>query len=121
MSVGQSVLASRDTLNSLRVGDFVSVNGSIAGAGWIYSDQVSVSDDMYVPGASEVFVTGIPSSIDLSVGTATIGGLKVDYTSSLGGSGFNGTGDVITVIGTQPSFGGKMLSNRIFDQSDLIR
>jgi hypothetical protein len=55
------------------------------------------------------------------MGMATIGGLEVDYTSSLGGSGFYGIGGAITVIGTQPSFGGKMLSNRVFDQSDLIR
>ena len=75
---------------------------------------------MYVPGATEVFVTGIPSSVDWNLGTATIGGLTVDYTSSLGGSGFGGLGSAITVIGTQPARGGVMLSDRILDQTKLI-
>ena len=120
VSVGQSVLASQDSLGSLQVGDFVSVNGTIAGAGLIYSDQVTVSRDMYVPGATEVYVTGIPSSVDRAMGTAMIGALTVDYTPSLGNAGFTGIGDAISVSGTQPMPGGVMLSKRIFDQGKLI-
>ena len=119
-SVGQNVLAARGMLDSLSIGAFVSVRGTIAGAGWIYADDVALSREQYVPGATEVFVTGIPSSVDLSLGTATIGGLTVDYTPSLGGSGFGGLGDAITVIGTQPARGGVMLSDRIFDKTNLI-
>ena len=121
VSIGQRVLAPLSVLESLLVGDFVSVSGTIAGAGWLYADEVSVSDLMYVPGATEVVVTGIPSAINTTLGTATIGGLTVDYTGSLGNSSFNGIGDAITVIGIQPASGGAMLSDRVIDQGKLIQ
>jgi hypothetical protein len=65
-------------------------------------------------------VTGIPSSIDYRFGTAKIGELTVDYTPSLGGSGFDGIGAAITVIGTQPALGGSMLGDRVIDKTDLF-
>jgi len=74
----------------------------------------------YVPGASEVFVTGIPSSVDYRTGRAKIGNLTVDYTSSLGSGRFQGIGAAVTVIGIQPASGGVMLSDRVFDKSDLF-
>jgi hypothetical protein len=79
-----------------------------------------VSPDTYVPGATEIFVTGIPSSINYSLGTARIGDLTIDYTPSLGGSGFGGMGAAITVIGTQPALGGTMLGDRVIDMTDLF-
>jgi hypothetical protein len=75
---------------------------------------------MYVPGATEVFVTGIPSSVDFGRGTARIGELEIDYTPSLGGRRFGGIGAAITVIGTQPALGGSMLGHRVIDQTGLF-
>ena len=92
----------------------------MSGAGRIDAFEVFVSPHTYIPGATEVFVTGIPSSINYSLGTARIGDLKVDYTSSLGGSEFGGMGAAITVIGTQPAFGGTMLGERVIDMTDLF-
>jgi hypothetical protein len=120
VSVGQTVSFGGDGFAVLRVGDFVDVYGSISGAGTIDASEVGISGDFYVPGATEVFVTGIPSSIDFLSGTARIGSLTIDYTPSLGGSEFGGIGAAITVIGTQPAHGGAMLGDRVIDMTNLF-
>ncbi len=119
-SMGQRVFAPAGVLSGLQLGDYVMVSGQISGAGTIEADAVAQSGQVYVPGSSAVFVTGIPSSVDFNFGIAMIGELKVDYTSSLGGSGFEGIGAAITVIGTQPALGGTMLSDRVYDQTELF-
>ena len=97
-SMGQIILASQSMLSRMRIGDYVSVNGTVISSGWLYADEVSVLGESYVPGASAVFVTGIPSSIDLSTGRVQIGGLTIDYTQVLS------SGDL--VVGFEMSFGG---------------
>jgi hypothetical protein len=111
-SMGQSVLASSDMLSLLSVGDLVSVQGSIVGPGLLYADSVEVSSELYVAGATEVYVTGILSSIDASTGTATLGTLRVDYTSSLA-SGRTPAGVVWSFRGTQPGSEGLMISDQV--------
>ena len=98
----------------------MTVKGSISGAGWIDAMEVSISSGVYVPGATEVFVTGIPSSVNPILGTARIGDLTVDFTPSLAGTGYGGIGAAITVIGIQPALGGTMLSDRVIDMTDLF-
>ena len=120
VSIGQTVAFSGDGVGSLRIGDFVTVNGTLSAAGLIDATDVFVSTETYVPGATEVFVTGIPSSIDYSLGTARIGELTVDYTPSLGGFGMHRMGAAITVIGTQPALGGTMLGGRVIDKTRLF-
>ena len=120
VSVGQTVMHAGSDLAALRVGDFVTVRGSLAGAGLINASEVLVSTEQYVAGSTQVSVTGIPSSIDYRFGTAKIGELTVDYTPSLGGSRFDGIGAAITVIGTQPALGGAMLGERVIDKTDLF-
>ena len=119
-AVGQTVSFSGEGLGGLQVGSFVTVYGSIAGAGRIDATGFDMSSEMYVPGATEVFVTGIPSSVNFARGTALIGELEVDYTPSLGGSEFGGIGAAITVIGTQPAFGGAMLGDSVIDRTELF-
>jgi hypothetical protein len=111
-AMGQSVMVSAEMLSNLSTGDLVSVEGSVVGPGLLYADSVTVSSDRYVAGATEVFVTGILSSIDVTTGTAMIGGLSVDYTSSLA-SGRMPAGVVWSFRGTQPSSRGVMLSDRV--------
>ncbi|TDJ35080.1 MAG: hypothetical protein E2O61_09420 [Gammaproteobacteria bacterium] len=111
-SMGQSVMATPEMLNALNVGDLVTVHGSISGPGWLYADSVTVSAEQYVAGATEVFVSGILSSIDVSTGTAMLGSLTVDYTSSLG-SGQMPAGAVWSFRGTQPVSRGVMLSDEV--------
>ena len=120
MSLGQTVSVSADVLGNLRVGDYVMVSGRISGVGTIQGETVSHLGQRYIPGASEVFVTGIPSSVNEQFGTATIGELQVDYTPSMGDSNFKGIGAAITVIGTQPALGGLMISDQVLDKTDLF-
>ena len=94
--------------------------GTLAGAGEIDATDVNLSSEMYVAGATEVFVTGIPSSIDFVRGTAQIGDLVVDYTPSLGNSKSGGFGAAVTVIGIQPALGGTVLGDRVIDMTDVF-
>jgi len=105
---------------ALTVGNIVSVYGDLFGPGQITASDIRVSDELYVPGATEVMVTGIPSSVDLLLGTARIGDLTIDYTPALGGSNFEGIGAAMTVIGIQPALGGVMISDRVLDKTDLF-
>ena len=112
-SLGQFVMASQGMLGNLRVGDYVSVEGSVVSSGWLYADTLTVSGDRYVPGSSEVFVTGMLSAIDLSSGTARMGRLTIDYTPSLSGGALP-TGDLWAFQGIRPSMNGVMVSDRTF-------
>ena len=109
-SMGQVVMASRDVLFGLRVGNFVSVNGSVVGPGWLYADTISVSPAEYVPGATEVFVSGMLSSVDYPAGTARLGGLTIDFTASLA-VGAAPSGAMWRFSGTRPSIDGVMVSD----------
>ncbi len=112
ISLGQTIMVSADMLSQLSVGDLVTVEGTIAGPGLLYADAVTVSARQYVAGSTEVFVTGILSSVDASTGTAMLGELQVDYTSSLA-SGNSRNGVVWAFRGTQPNQKGVMLSDRV--------
>ncbi len=120
MAVGQTISFAVDGIAAMQVGDYVTVYGELAGAGQVDATAVDVSSSMYVPGVSEVFVTGIPSSIDYTLGTVQIGQLEVDYTPSLGGNTFGGVGAAVTVIGTQPALGGTMLGDQVIDRTALF-
>ena len=113
-SMGQVVMASQNMLSSMRVGDFVTVGGTAISSGWYYADTVSVSDRSYVPGATEVFISGLMSSVDFINGTAQMGELTIDYTASLGSS-VAPSGDMWSFHGTRPSLGGSLISTRTED------
>ncbi len=108
-SMGQIVMASQEALVGLGAGDFVAVSGSVVGPGWLYADEVAVSDQMYVPGAMDVFVSGILSEVDSARGTARIGNLTIDYTPSLG-SAAAPSGIMWSFGGKRPDMNGVMLS-----------
>ena len=113
-SMGQTVMASQGMLSGMRVGDYVSVEGSVVAPGWLYADDVSVSGTPYVEGATEVFVTGLLTSVDQKAGTAQLGGLTIDYTSSLG-NGKAPEGAMWSFSGIRPAKGGVMISDRTAD------
>jgi hypothetical protein len=119
-SMGQNIYSSSQLLLTLRPGDYVMVGGQISGAGTIEANAVVRLGMQYIPGSTEVFVTGIPSSVDASLGLATIGGLEVDYTQSMANSDFKGIGAAVTVIGTQPALGGKMIGSQVQDKTELF-
>ncbi len=109
VSMGQTVAASREMLSDLRVGDLVTVEGSVMGPGWLYADRVSVSSERYVPGATEVFVTGMPTSVNRFTGQVEMGDLTVDYTASLAGGNLR-PGTVWTFRGIQPNNRGVLVA-----------
>ena len=112
MAMGQTVMASQGMLSSMSVGDFVSVNGSVVSSGWLYADSVSVASDMYVPGATAVFVSGIPSAIDPVLGQAQLGELTIDYTGALSGGAIP-AGMSLTFSGIQPANRGLLVSDSV--------
>ena len=120
VSLGQAVVLSGSGIDRLQIGDLVTVSGSVAGPGRINADVVALTNTPYVPGDTEIYVTGIPTSVDSTLGTATIGKLTFDYTPSLSGNNFEGIGAAITVIGTQPALGGIVLSNQVLDRTELF-
>jgi hypothetical protein len=113
-SMGQHVMASPDMLSGMRVGDYVSVEGSVVAPGLLYADEVSVSGALYVPGATEVFVKGLLTSVDSDAGTAQLGDLTIDYTSSLG-NGRAPEGAMWSFSGIRPAKGGVMISDKTAD------
>ncbi|MEM1176388.1 MAG: hypothetical protein AAGI27_16455, partial [Pseudomonadota bacterium] len=111
-SMGQTVVASTTMLRGLNEGDYVSVNGSVMGAGWLYADTVAISDERYVPGASPVVVTGMMSEVNEDLGSALIGGLTVDFTSATS-SGVLPRGNLFVFSGIQPVQEGVLLSTGV--------
>ena len=110
-SMGQVVMASQDMLVNMEVGDYVAVEGTVISSGWYYADAVDVSNELYVPGSSEVFVSGMLSSVDAANGTAQMGDLTIDYTSSLGSSSAPSS-TTWSFRGTRPARDGVMISDR---------
>ena len=110
-SMGQIVMASQDMLSGMQVGDYITVEGSLITSGWYYADAVEVSDQLYVAGSTEVFVAGLISSVNAANGTAQMGDLTIDYTSSLGGSDAP-SDELWSFHGIRPSQSGKMISHR---------
>ncbi|HNP62994.1 MAG TPA: hypothetical protein PKH39_03610, partial [Woeseiaceae bacterium] len=110
-SLGQAVMASQNMLSRMQVGDFVAVHGTVISDGWYYADNVNVTGQQYVPGATAVFVSGLISSVDRMQGTARMGGLTIDYTPSLGSSDAPSNG-MWSFYGTRPSIDGAMISDR---------
>ena len=108
-SLGQTVLASNEMLRDMRVGDFVTVEGTVMGPGWLFADEVTVTDISYVPGATEVYVSGMLTSIDNGAGKARMGGLTVDYTPSLASTEAP-SGAMWSFRGTRPVSDGLMIS-----------
>ena len=111
-AVGQTVMASQAMLSSMSVGDFVSVNGSVVSSGWLYADSISLSNEMYVPGATQVFVTGIPSNINPVLGQAKLGELTIDYTAAMSGGAIP-SGASLSFSGIQPVSRGLLVSNAV--------
>ena len=110
-SLGQTVISSRSTLGRLQVGKYVFVEGTVVSSGWLYADRLHVSDRDYVPGSDKVLVTGLPSIIDGTTGTAEMGSLIIDYTASMSDGSLN-TGTIWQFVGIRPSSNGVLISDK---------
>jgi hypothetical protein len=113
--MGQIVMASHHDLSRLSVGDFVTVDGSVVSAGWLYADRVSMADRPYTPGSDVVTVTGLPSRINYATGRAYLGDLEIDYNAALSSSSVP-SGNIWRFRGIQPIDQGLLVSDRIAAQ-----
>ena len=84
----------------------VAVLGSLSTAGRIADMRVQALPAPYVPGVSEIVLTGIVQAVDKSVGLAVINGVAVDYNALLQTrANALRVGDIVTVRGTMPQAG----------------
>jgi len=94
----------------LVVGDLVSVVGSIDANGAIVASTIK-DQGLYVPGSSEILLSGRIQTINASVGTAMVNGVTVDYTPLMSDDlSVLRVGSEFTVSGTQPALGGVVLA-----------
>jgi hypothetical protein len=110
--LGQEVaLTSATELHSgLHIGDEVVVTG-IPGENMFFASTLSDSGDLYVAGASEVFVAGYVSDVDLILGQITVGDATFDI-NAVSNSSLT-AGDYVEIVGTQPHYGGKILAESV--------
>jgi hypothetical protein len=81
--IGAKRYSVAETFRLIRSGTYVSIVGSQTADGKLLAKEILVSRRAYVPGASEVFVSGLVTAFDISTGVAQIGPLKIDTTTFL--------------------------------------
>ena len=99
---------------SLGIGEVVAVYGEVRGTSLIASRIQKVG--AYVPGATEILLTGVVQKLRSSVGRAVVSGVWIDLTAlvSLDGSQLiPAVGSIVQVAGIQPVKGGVVLVNGI--------
>ena len=106
-------VGSKASLASISRGDLVSISGTETASGSTHVSGIAVLHQQNVPGATALLVTGIASSVN-SVGEVHIGKLTVDVTATLtSDSSPVSAGQLVSVVGTQPSANGTFLAQRI--------
>ena len=109
--LGQTVLIQRAA--DLAVGELVSVVGTSGSDGKITASVVT-GQGLYVAGSSKIFLSGSVQKINAAVGTVTVNGIIVDFTSLLADSLVSpAVGTPVQVGGTQPTVGGVVLATVI--------
>ncbi len=98
------------TEQPLAVSDFVRIEGRLSSAGDFVPMRLFVLPDAYVPGASQVLLTGKVTAVDAARGLAKVGRQWVDYTPLLGLSNVQlSVGQRVFLVGTQPAPEGVVL------------
>ena len=112
--LGQTYQVGQKTsLASVSPGDLVSISGTETASGSAHVSGLTLLQQQNVPGATTLLVTGIASSVN-SVGEVHIGKLTVDITATLVSDSWPiSTGQLVSVVGTQPSAKGTFLAQRI--------
>ena len=109
--LGQKVFTSAAA--ELTVGDTVFVIGDINSDGSISAKAIQDAG-VYVPGSTQILLTGVVQKVDNSVGRVTVGGVSVDVTPLMATQSVSLTkGSTVQVAGTQPVNGGLVLANGI--------
>lgn len=95
----------------------LTVLGRIGRQGQLRQASAAVIAGQYVPGASQVVVSGVVTSLDATTATAMIGHSRVDYSSLLADRDVQLTlGEVVTVVGTLPELDQVVLATELLEQ-----
>jgi hypothetical protein len=109
--LGQKVLA--PSASDLVVGDTVFVVGELNPDGSIFAEGIQDAG-LYVPGATQVLLTGVVQKVDSAVGRVTVGGVSIDLTTIGTNQSLTlSKGSTVQIAGTQPVNGGLVLANGI--------
>jgi hypothetical protein len=112
-SVINKVAGSHASLRLIAPGTFVVIDGTESAAGISTVQSVGILSQQNVPGATQLLVTGIVSSVS-STGRVRIGKLTVDVNATLTNDSQRvAVGDLIQVSGTQPNPSGLFLAQGI--------
>ena len=97
----------------------LTISGELGRAGKLHLREARIDQEQYVAGSSQVILAGRVRSADSSVGKVVIGRQVVDLTTTPTAAGGPSVkaGDVIVVVGTQPSLSGT-ISAQLVMQSD---
>ena len=106
--IGDKRLTAAQSINFLSPGAYVSISGKDGVNGTHEAIEIIVSQRMYVPGASTVFVSGVVTAYDSALGLARIGSLLINTTPASASNSFQGisVGSRLEVLGTQAALGG---------------
>ena len=98
--LGQKVIT--QSAAELSVGEAISVIGRLSPDGSILAMSVQKAG-VYVPGATQILLTGTVQKVDSTIGRAVVGGLSVDLTGLMStGSVPIVQGSTVQIAGTQP-------------------
>ena len=97
----------------------LTISGELGRAGKLHLREARIDQEQYVAGSSQVILAGRVRSADPSVGKVVIGRQVVDLTTTRTAAGGPSVkaGDVLVVVGTQPSLSGT-ISAQLVMQSD---
>jgi hypothetical protein len=82
----------------------LAISGKLGRKGELLLAKATIDQEQYAAGSSQVILSGRVRALDLSIGKAVIGKQVVDLTPAV--SSFVKAGDVVVVVGTQPSLKG---------------
>jgi hypothetical protein len=108
VAMGGKMYSFSDVLRIVRPGAYVAVVGIETTSGQLIAQEIQVSRRPYVPGASEVFISGLVTSYDASTGQARVGAQQIDVTPAFATSAYLelSVGSRIEAFGRQASTGG---------------
>jgi hypothetical protein len=93
----------------------LAVSGKLGKSGRLVAGTAAISQNQYVAGSTQVVLTGRVNAVDSAIGLAVIGKQVVNLTAiqTAAGSTSVKAGDVIMIVGTQPSLGGAVLAQSV--------
>ena len=115
VAVGGKRYKVSDALQLVHLGAYTSVIGTDDQSGLPIAKEILISNRPYIPGANDVFISGVVTSYNALTGQAKLGNLKIDATSMFASnSSFAvAVGSRIEVFGKQAVEGGVVWASEL--------